>query len=336
MILLLPSLIKEGVQHISLHDTNPITKYLLLVTVLVRSLVIICAIAFRIKRECRMLRIYRELEQLERTYFRRYQDASPCNVSKLNRLFHASIIITICHIGIILLSNKEAYLSGKWDLQLMAVYVVLITNLMYGVFFHYFLVLWHICKRFAALNAILMHINQKIVNYAVRCPCKSLHEFCSVQKQLTDLVTNLRDTYKYDMFLLVCTYFINSVTQGYIVVLTQNCRCVYVPPEHIILGGIVYFLLMMHMYIFDLLSEMPTIISEDIFLALKSFAEIKTHNVEVERHCNWLAFQLFRNIMRMNIFGMLNIDRKQIFLMISQILLYTIFILQGDYNNIWK
>ncbi|KAH8407679.1 hypothetical protein KR222_010575 [Zaprionus bogoriensis] len=63
--------------------------------------------------------------------------------------------------------------------------------------------------------------------------------------------------------------------------------------------------------------------------------ESQTESVHIERKNDWLAMHLSWQSMELRLFGAVTLSGRLFFCFMSQILLYTICLVQGDFHNIW-
>lgn len=225
IVLVAPILQWHVINDTSFYVDNLQMKLINAINLNLRCVAAIVTLALRWKRECHVKRIVERLLLLEEEYFDRVS-YPPELIDRFDNLFfykYASIwlqSLTIMYIVYRYVTNT----TGWWYVSFM--YVVIVLNILHGVIMHYYICLLYIGSRFFIINYRLKEMYRTIMrtqnwrSYRSRQQMQKalaaeMDCITVVHSTLMNIVTELNDSYMFQILTVLMTHIFNNTAMGY-------------------------------------------------------------------------------------------------------------------------
>ncbi|KAM7343846.1 uncharacterized protein ACRADG_010756 [Cochliomyia hominivorax] len=310
---MVPNAVKVNLTHIRLNVRNPLIGYAFAITIIIRVMLLFGSFVMRIKRDKLMFKWYEKLLLIQVSYFDRFHHL-PADMSYIKWLLF-NMLIMLTH-GISLFINLwEMYIHNKlynfFDLFILCGVI----NLQHFVMWHHEVLLCYLHENFSKLNYQLEHQQFD--------PKLSLIYF-----QLTQLFAELNIIYSPVIIWLQLCLIVTNAIVGYISTLYFTSSIVENSTYDFLLGGKLYLLLCVHMFLYFMLGDRAVQTTRKTSFILK-FSNIRENYSEIEL----ISLNLLLSKVRVSIRGMFNINLSSLFSIIAQTVLLTIVLVQVEIQN---
>ncbi|XP_020716678.1 uncharacterized protein LOC110118697 isoform X1 [Ceratitis capitata] len=302
---------------------------------------------FRWKRENTIFEILTQILDLERRFF---EKCVPQTVKAYCRQLHGNRLLWLKYFSVVTqivytLVNLVYFMpkiSITWLLY--SAHMFLLISMLLHMILHYFLAMWYLWKRFSWLNAQLRRIfnflrlleahrllGDGLASDAQRRLAGELLDVTRVHYQLTQFAEHLTKCFRLEIMGVLFSKIINNISIGYLCLKYNNnsyLKSLSVVFQMFSLMAIIITL--SDSYLLDILCERVVGASHEAAEVLKRFDELFELDDAVEYACSIFSQHLRQHKLKINIFGMMNVNKRLSFLVFGGFVKNVLLLLQWD------